>query len=79
MLQIIDTQWKDHLLNVDHLKERLIDKGIFIPVYWPEIKSRAVINSLEFRLLHSCLFVPCDHRYSTSQMNDMAREITSVF
>ncbi len=27
MLQIIDTQWKDHLLNIDHLKEGIGLRG----------------------------------------------------
>lgn len=61
--------------NVEHLKKVLIDKGIFVPTYWPEIKSRVAYNSLEYRLSHCCLFVPCDQRYSTSQMNVIARQI----
>ena len=27
MLQIIDSQWKDHLLNIDHLKEGIGLRG----------------------------------------------------
>lgn len=65
--------------NIDYLKEKLIEKGTFIPTYWPEVKSRAEVNSLEYRLLHNCLFIPCDHRYSVSQMNVLAREITVGF
>ena len=64
-------------MNISRLKEQLIDKGIFIPTYWPEIKSRVAPNSLECRLSHCCLFVPCDQRYSTSHMKALAREITA--
>lgn len=64
-------------MNISRLKEQLIDKGIFIPTYWPEIKSRVAPNSLEYRLSHCCLFVPCDQRYSTSHMKALAREITA--
>lgn len=64
--------------NVDKLKEELIGKGIFIPTYWPDIKSRISNNSLEYCLSHCCLFVPCDQRYAISQMNTIAREITAA-
>jgi len=64
--------------KVDNLKQQLINKGIFIPTYWPEIKSRATYNSIEYRLLHCCLFVPCDQRYSTYQMNTLAVEIATA-
>ncbi len=61
--------------NVDRIKKILIEKGVFIPTYWPEVKSRAAYNSLEYRLTNHCLFVPCDHRYATTQMKDVAMEI----
>jgi hypothetical protein len=64
-------------MNISRLMEHLIDNGIFIPTYWQEIYSRAAHNSLEYRLSHCCLFVPCDQRYSTSQMKALAREITT--
>lgn len=64
--------------NIDPLRKQLIDSGIFIPAYWPETKSRAAPNSMEYRLSHCCLFIPCDQRYSTSQMKAMARKITAI-
>jgi len=63
--------------NVDELKEELIDKGIFIPTYWPDIKLKDTYDSLEYRLSNCCLFVPCDQRYTTSQMKELAIVISA--
>lgn len=61
--------------NIDKLKDILIVKGIFIPTYWQEIKPRVSFDSIEYRISHCCLFVPCDQRYSTLQMDAIAKEI----
>ena len=61
--------------NVDHMKQVLSDKGIFVPTYWSEIDAVIECDSIEYHLLHCCLFIPCDQRYSTSQMNVLAMKI----
>jgi hypothetical protein len=63
--------------DVDRLKNRLVEKGIFIPAYWPDAKARVPHNSVEHRFMHRCLAVPCDQRYSVGQMSDLADEILS--
>ena len=63
--------------NVDKLREVFSIQGIFIPTYWPDIESIVAYDSLEYRLLHHCLFVPCDQRYTTSEMNNVALEIST--
>jgi hypothetical protein len=67
----------DH--DVDELKESLRRKGIFIPTYWPDVKMGAECNSIEYRLVRSCLAIPCDQRYSTMHMVDVADQIISAF
>ena len=64
--------------NVEYYKERLIGRGIFMPTYWPEIKSTMEYNTMEYRLSNCCLFVPCDQRYSSSDMNSLAKDIISI-
>ena len=63
--------------SVDLLKQRLISKGIFIPTYWPEVISKTGNKTIEYRLLHCSLFIPCDQRYTTRQMNTLAGIITA--
>ena len=65
--------------DVDNLKKYLRSKDIFIPTYWPDVKKRAVYKTIEYRLVHNCLAIPCDQRYSTIQMADLADMILSGF
>lgn len=63
--------------SVERLKNMLIDEGVFIPTYWPEVKSTAGHDSIEYRLLHHCLYIPCDQRYSTSQMKVLSGKVVA--
>lgn len=62
--------------DVERLKKSLVDKGIYIPTYWPEVKPRAT-DGVEHRLINFCLAIPCDQRYSLDQMSYLADEIIS--
>jgi len=62
--------------DVERLKKSLVEKGIYIPTYWPEVKPRA-IDGIEHHLINFCLAVPCDQRYSLDQMSYLADEIIS--
>ena len=62
--------------DVEHLKKDLLGKGIYIPTYWPEVRSR-VFDGIEHQLTNCCLAVPCDQRYSCDQMSCLADEIVS--
>lgn len=62
--------------NVQHLKRKLVRKGIYIPTYWPDANPR-VSDGIEIRLINSCLAVPCDQRYSLDQMSYLSDEIVS--
>jgi len=62
--------------DVGHLQRHLLRKGIYIPTYWPEVRSR-VFDGIEHQLASCCLPVPCDQRYSPDQMSYIADEIVS--
>lgn len=63
--------------DVEYLKKRLTRKGIYIPTYWPEAKQRFRHSSIEHHLTNCCLAVPCDQRYSHSQMSYLADKIVA--
>jgi hypothetical protein len=60
--------------DAQQIKRNLIAKGIYIPTYWSDAKSR-VTDGVEYHLINSCLPLPCDQRYSPSQMTHLADEI----
>ena len=62
--------------DVMQLQKDLLGKGIYIPTYWPEVRSRA-LDGIEYQLANCCLTVPCDQRYSREQMSYLADEIIS--
>jgi len=62
--------------NVDHIRYTLQAENIFIPTYWPNLKIQAADNRIEYKLVHNCLAIPCDQRYSTIQMTEIADKIT---
>lgn len=49
-------------------RERLRKERIFLPVYWPEVMKRAATRDFETHLVDRCLPIPCDQRYSTSDL-----------
>lgn len=63
--------------DVTKLKETLHGEHIFVPSYWPEAKARTTFNSIEYNLTQRCLFVPCDQRYTISQITELAEQIIS--
>lgn len=63
--------------DVQRLRRKLSDKNIFIPTYWSDVKKRAPYKSIEYRLVHNCLAIPCDQRYSTIQMTELADRIST--
>lgn len=64
--------------DVDLLKSKLATKDIFIPTYWPDVKVATAKRSIEYRLKHRCLAVPCDQRYSRETMVQLAGMLISI-
>jgi hypothetical protein len=61
------------------LRARLIQKGIFIPMYWPYVLAHSQVGSAAHRLVEDLVCLPIDHRYSENQMELIAAEVTGYF
>jgi hypothetical protein len=62
--------------NVERLKSALLAKRVYVPTYWPEVRSRAY-GGIENELTNCCLMLPCDQRCSPDQMSSLADTIVS--
>jgi len=67
------------VLDVDvlALKKHLAEKGVYIPTYWRECKTR-VKSHVESRLTECCLPIPCDQRYSCEQVTEVAVRVVTA-
>lgn len=52
------------------LRGRLIDSGIFVATYWPNVRDWCATGSAEYRLMDELIPLPIDQRYG---LNDMRR------
>ncbi|WP_395067671.1 hypothetical protein [Paraburkholderia silvatlantica] len=52
------------------LRQKLIAQRIFVATYWPDVLVQPLAQGYERQLASQCLPLPCDQRYTTS---DMAR------
>lgn len=50
------------------LRETLRANRVFVPTYWPEVRTRAAKGSFELALVDGCLPLPCDQRYGPADM-----------
>jgi hypothetical protein len=51
------------------VRQRLLTNRVFVATYWPEVKERVGNDSLEFQLVERCLPIPCDQRYSSTDLS----------
>ena len=51
------------------LREKLILNRVYIPTYWPEVLARVSSESIEYSMTTYCLPLPCDQRYTESDMS----------
>lgn len=61
--------------DIQHLKQDLIRRNVFIPTYWDEVRSRYSSGSIEMQLVDETLYLPIDHRIDTSQVTAIASHI----
>jgi len=61
--------------DVDRLRRKLAARNIFIPTYWPDAQTPTSPESIEHRLVHRSLAVPCDQRYSHDAITRLAGEL----
>lgn len=60
-----------HKSTAKALRSWLVGQKVFTAKYWPETLARVTKNSFESQLAEELLPIPCDQRYSTSDMNRM--------
>jgi hypothetical protein len=58
-----------YLANDISLKQKMIDKKVFVATYWPNVKEWAEDGMLEIVLMEKLLPIPCDQRYGMKDMN----------
>lgn len=58
-------------------KQRLIEKRIFLPTYWPEVKDRVGVGEFERLLVNELLAIPCDQRYVEADVSRVIKEVKS--
>lgn len=57
------------------LREKLRDRRIYTPIYWPDVANRLNSDTLEFRMVQQLIPLPCDQRYTAY---DMERVIEAI-
>ena len=56
------------LIDDPKIRGRLIDQKIFVPTYWPNIKTWCEHDEVEYRLADAILPLPIDQRYGAADM-----------
>ncbi len=60
---------------IPDLRDALIDAGIALPLFWPEVLSACEPDSAEFRLARRLLPLPLDQRYGAKDMEHLLQLI----
>jgi hypothetical protein len=61
--------------GIPGLRDELIDAGVALPLYWPEVIQNTEANETENILARTLLPIPLDQRYSTADMQHIVRLI----
>lgn len=61
--------------GIPGLRDELIDAGVALPLYWPEVIAATSADETENRLARTLLPLPIDQRYTESDMNWLIRQI----
>ena len=61
--------------GIPGLRDTLIDAGIALPLYWPEVIDTTEAGSTENRLARRLLPLPLDQRYTKTDMEQLIRLI----
>jgi hypothetical protein len=65
------------VIDQSGIRERLIAKRIFVPTYWHDTLKIVSDDSCEALLVRNVIPLPCDQRYGSDEMNEIARVILS--
>lgn len=61
--------------GIPDLRDSLVDAGIALPLYWPEVIAATAAHETENRLARTLLPLPLDQRYSAADMQRLLRLI----
>lgn len=61
--------------GIPGLRDTLIDAGVALPLYWPEVLENTGFNDIENRLVRQLLPLPLDQRYREDDMQRMIQLI----
>lgn len=61
--------------GIPGLRDELIDAGVALPLYWPEVIATTSADETENLLARTLLPLPIDQRYTESDMNWLIRQI----
>ena len=64
--------------NADEIRRRLLEEKIFIPRYWREVLDRVSEDTIEYQYAKNILWLPCDQRYTESDMGYISDTIERV-
>ncbi len=53
------------------IRKKLIERKIFVPQYWKEVKETVGASKVEKNLVEQILWLPCDHRYTLDNIKYM--------
>jgi hypothetical protein len=67
-----------YLSNADKIREKLIENKIYIATLWPDVVEKMGVKSLEYKYAKNILPIPCDQRYSISDMEYMTKIIVEI-
>lgn len=57
------------LENAQEIRKRLIDKKIYVPIYWTNVLETKFMETIDYQYAANILPIPCDQRYKLEDMN----------
>lgn len=60
--------------NANELRKKLIDNKVYIPILWPNVLKQDK-NTIEYKYADNILLIPCDQRYTISDMEYICKII----
>jgi hypothetical protein len=64
--------------NASRIRTALIQRKIYVPVYWPELRGSSVLSSDEQMFVDDILCLPIDQRYGEAEMHRIARLVNEL-
>lgn len=62
-----------------YLRDKLIDHGVLLPIFWEELLDILPISSTEYKFISHILPLPIDQRLTTHQLNKILSIVSSEY